>query len=145
MHAYLSLGCSTVLGGLRQDALLEAGGAEGAAGSRGSQVVLSDGRRLDVGGSRWGDELSLLPAHGPADLPAVGGLIAGLTWDVGGLRPWAGILSCGISPRTPGWLHPSPWPVLLPGERETDQYAGAFIGGLMLKLQIFCFKTQPEE
>lgn len=113
--ACLSLGCSTVLGDLRQDALLGAGGAQGGPGSRGSQALLSDG-----GGGR-GDQFSLGSAHSPADFPAVGGLIAGLTRDVGGLRPWAGVLSREGSLCTSGWFSPCPWPVLLPGDREMHQ------------------------
>lgn len=93
--------------------------------------MLSDGGRLDDGGSRWGDELSLVAAHGPADLSAVGCLVAGLTWDMGGLCPWAGVLSGWISPCTSGWFHPCPWPVLLPEGSKMHQYVD-FKAGLPL-------------
>lgn len=50
--------------------------------------------------------------HRPAALPAVGSLVAGLSW--GGLHPWAIVLSGGISLCTFGWFYPRPWSVLLP-------------------------------
>lgn len=65
----LSLSLRSVF--LGQDALLKAGG--GAVG-----CGLGDGDGLDVGRSRGDD---LIPT-GPVKVPAVGGLVAGLRWDV---------------------------------------------------------------
>lgn len=116
---YLAPGGPTVLCPLRQDALLEAGGR--AADLRGSGGVLGGRGRLCVGGSGWGDVLHLMQARGPADLPAVGSLVAGLRWDVGGLGPRAGVLGWRGFPHTFGWFHPRPRPVLFPGGRKMHQ------------------------
>lgn len=119
--AYLSLGCSTVLGPLGQGALLEAGGAQRSAGLQGSGDGLGDGSGLYIGAGGRDDVLRLMQPCGPLGLPTVGSLVAGLTWDLGGLCPWAGVLSWGVSPRTFGRPHPRPWPVLLPGGSHMHQ------------------------
>lgn len=111
---FLSFDCPTELGPLRQDALLEAGWTLRSVGLKGSGGRLGDGGRLDVGGSGWDHMLSLMQTHGPADLPPVGSLVAGFTWDVSGFCPRAGVLSWGVFPRTFGRSHPCPRPVLLP-------------------------------
>lgn len=116
--AYFCLGCSTGLGSSGRDDLL---GARWSASLQGRGERLGDSSRLYVGGSRWDDVLCLMQPCGPVDLPAVGSLVAGLTWDVGGLCPWAGILSWRIFPGTFGRSHPRPRPVLLPEWRQMHQ------------------------
>lgn len=119
--AYLSLGRSADLSPLGWDALLEAGGARCAAGLQGGGDGLGDGSRLYVGAGRWDDVLPLMRPYGPLGVPAVGGLVAGLTWDFCGLRPRTGVLSWRVSPRTLGRSRPRPRPVLVPGGRQMHQ------------------------
>lgn len=120
--AYLSLGRSTEIGPLGRDALLEAGGARRAAGLQGGGGDgLGDGSGLYVGAGRRDDVLPLIWPYGPLGVPAVGGLVAGLTRDLGGLRPRAGVLSRRVSPRTFGRSRPRPRPVLVPAGRQMHQ------------------------
>lgn len=67
----------------------------------------------------------MLRLMGPVGLPTVGGLVAGLTRDVGDPCPRAGILSGGVFSCTFGRSRPRPRLVLLPEGRETHQTDGA--------------------
>lgn len=129
---YLSPGGPTVLGPLRQDALLEAAGR--AADLRGSGGVLGGRGGLCVGGSGWEDVLHVMQARGPAGLPTVGSLVAGLRRAVGGLGPRAGVLGRRGLPHTfgwsQGWWTGGPRPVLLPGGRRTHQNRFTLMNGI---------------
>lgn len=99
--------------------LLGAGGAE-----RSLQGLSRDG--LDVvAGAPDGVLAPVERPCGSLGLAAVGSLVAGLTWDLGGLCPWAGILSWGVSPRTFGRSRPRPGPVLMPGGQRLHVLQGA--------------------
>lgn len=84
-------------------------------GAQGSLQGLSRDRLDVVAGGADGGLPAVERPCGSLGLAAVGSLVAGLAWGLAGLCPWAGIVSRGVSPRTFGWSHPCPGPVLLPG------------------------------